>query len=128
MTRHRFEDGAAAVEFALVVPLLLFVLFAIIDLGWIFNQQLAVTAAAREGARYYAVNYDEAGAKATAEARAANLVSGPVSFAYESVCTGGQDEDLTMVVSTPMTDLTGWVVALSGGATLDGKGTMRCNG
>ena len=38
-------------------------------------------------------------------------MSGPVTITYDvDVCTGAQDDDLTMVVRTPMTDLTGWVV------------------
>ena len=62
--------GAAAVEFALVFPLLLIMLFAIIDFGWIFNQQLTLTEAAREGARYNAIHSIEAGAQTDGEARA----------------------------------------------------------
>ncbi len=39
-----------------MLPLLLIMLFAIIDFGWVLNQQMSVTAAAREGARYYAIH------------------------------------------------------------------------
>ena len=45
------DRGAAAVEFALVVPVLLIVVFGIIDFGRMLNAQLQVTEAAREGAR-----------------------------------------------------------------------------
>lgn len=50
MKRNR-DRGAAAVEFALVVPVLLFVVFGIIDFGRMLNAQLQVSEAAREGAR-----------------------------------------------------------------------------
>lgn len=50
--RHR---GAAAVEFALVVPLLLLLVFGCIDWGWFFFLDQVVTNAAREGARRGAV-------------------------------------------------------------------------
>jgi Flp pilus assembly protein TadG len=49
--RWRCDRGAAAVEFALVVPVLLIVVFGIIDFGRMLNAQLQVSEAAREGAR-----------------------------------------------------------------------------
>lgn len=48
----RSEHGAAAVEFALVVPLLLLLLFGMISTGFVFNDHLSVTNAVREGARF----------------------------------------------------------------------------
>jgi hypothetical protein len=48
--RHR-EEGAAAVEFALVVPILLLLVFGIIDYGLYFSDALAVRSGVREGAR-----------------------------------------------------------------------------
>ena len=43
--------GVAAVEFALILPLFIFLLLAIVDYGWFFMIELATTNAAREGAR-----------------------------------------------------------------------------
>jgi Flp pilus assembly protein TadG len=40
------------VEFALVFPLLVFLIFAIFGAGMVLNQRLSVTQAGREGARY----------------------------------------------------------------------------
>lgn len=51
------EKGQAMVEFALILPLLLLILCAIIDFGWIFGNQLIATNAAREAARYTAIHY-----------------------------------------------------------------------
>jgi Flp pilus assembly protein TadG len=45
------EDGAELIEFALVMPLMLLVMFGIIDFGLLFQRYLVVTNAAREGAR-----------------------------------------------------------------------------
>jgi Flp pilus assembly protein TadG len=47
----RRERAAAAVEFALVLPILLLLLGGIIDYGRFFFTQLQLTNAAREGAR-----------------------------------------------------------------------------
>jgi Flp pilus assembly protein TadG len=55
MRRRRGERGAAAVEFAIVAPLLFLLVFAIIDFGFAFHGWDAVQNAAREGARVGAV-------------------------------------------------------------------------
>jgi hypothetical protein len=49
------EQGAAAVEMALVLPILLLVVFGIIDFGFAFNAQISLTQAAREGVRVGAI-------------------------------------------------------------------------
>lgn len=53
--RVKSDRGASALEFALVIPVLLLLLFGIIEFGVIFQNQLALTHAAREGARMAAV-------------------------------------------------------------------------
>ncbi len=45
------DDGAALIEFAIVLPLMLLVLFGTIDFGLLFQRYQVVTNAAREGAR-----------------------------------------------------------------------------
>lgn len=54
--RWRRDRGAAAVEAALVLPLLLLLVFGIIDFGRMLNAQIKVTEAAREGARASSLN------------------------------------------------------------------------
>ena len=54
--RARREDGAAAVEFALVVPLLLLLLFGIISYGYMLSFRQALSQSAAEGARAAAVS------------------------------------------------------------------------
>jgi Flp pilus assembly protein TadG len=51
MTDRRRERGAAAVEFALVLPLFMAFVFGILEGGRLMEAQNAVTAAARAGAR-----------------------------------------------------------------------------
>jgi len=46
------NKGQAVIELAITLPILLLVLCAIIDFGWIFTNKLFVTFSSREGARY----------------------------------------------------------------------------
>ena len=46
------EDGAAAVEFAILLPILIVILFGTIEFGLILYDQEVITNASREGARY----------------------------------------------------------------------------
>ena len=51
LRRRDDARGQSLVEFALVVPVFLLVLLAIVQFGFIFNAQVTITNAAREGAR-----------------------------------------------------------------------------
>jgi Flp pilus assembly protein TadG len=53
--RGRREDGQALVEFALVVPVLLMLVTAILQFGLLFNKYITLTDAARSGARALAL-------------------------------------------------------------------------
>ncbi|HYZ20453.1 MAG TPA: TadE/TadG family type IV pilus assembly protein [Gaiellaceae bacterium] len=57
----RNEDGAALVEFALVLPILVLLLFAMVDFGKAFNYWIDETHLANEGARFAAVNKNPGG-------------------------------------------------------------------
>ena len=48
------DEGAVAVEFAIVLPILMLILFGIIQFGIAFSEYEVYTGAAREGARYAA--------------------------------------------------------------------------
>jgi len=53
--KGHFERGAAAVEMALVMPILILMIMGIIDFGRIFNGEIQLSQAAREGARVAAL-------------------------------------------------------------------------
>jgi len=55
------EAGAALVEFALVLPLLLVLLFGMLDFGKAFNYWIDETHLANEGARWAVVNKNPGG-------------------------------------------------------------------
>lgn len=56
------EKGASAVEFAIILPILIILIFAIVQFGIAYNKYIAVTHAVREGARLAAVGlYEDPG-------------------------------------------------------------------
>lgn len=59
--RTRRERGAAAVEFALIAPLLLMLVFGIVDFGWMLMKANLVNNASRDAARVASLagTYDE---------------------------------------------------------------------
>ena len=106
--RHRFrdaEDGQALVEFALVLPLLALILFAIIQFGIAFNNYLALTDAVRAGAREAAVSRAAPDPAAEAEDAvrdaAANLNQGELSVTVTSTWVRG--EDVRVLATYPFT-------------------------
>ncbi len=54
----RDEKGQSLVEFAFVSLPLLLLLLGMIEFGWLFNGQITITSAAREGSRAVAVGED----------------------------------------------------------------------
>lgn len=89
------------VEFALVLPILLLLICGIIDLGWIFGNQLMASSACRDAARYTSIHYndssiddDRAIAAALISSRAPTLKSPAVSLT-KSV----SDSSITVSVS-----------------------------
>ncbi|MFC7486698.1 TadE/TadG family type IV pilus assembly protein [Knoellia pratensis] len=94
------------VEFALLLPLLLLVLFGLIDMGRMFLVQAMVTNGAREGARMAALGYSASEITARAEASMPNLngVSGGThtvvpTTACPSVLTATSERSVTVTVS-----------------------------
>ncbi len=71
MKRVRDDRGQAVVEFTLMLPFLLLMLFAIVELGFALYTQVTINNAASEGARYAAVanNYDAGCAAGSIQSR-----------------------------------------------------------
>ena len=87
------------VEFAIIAPLLLLLVFGIIEFGRAYNAQNSLTHAAREGAREYAITRDEDAGRATAKAAATSLDSSLITVTLtgcESSSDGGQPAAVTL--------------------------------
>jgi Flp pilus assembly protein TadG len=84
-TRHRIRDeqGQTMAEFALVLPIFITLLFAIIQFGIAFNNYVTLTDAARAGARKGAVSRNDSDPAATCQnyvkASAGDLTPGSIS-------------------------------------------------
>ena len=61
MSTLRREEGTALVEFALILPILALLLFAMLDFGKAFNYWIDETHLANEGARWAVVNRNPGG-------------------------------------------------------------------
>lgn len=57
----RDARGAVLVEFALILPLLVLIMLVIVDLGWVLRETQILENAAREGARFSAIDVNEVG-------------------------------------------------------------------
>lgn len=98
----------------MVLPVLAFLLFGIIQLGIVFNNYVTVTDAARAGARKAAVSRDVADPAGTTEAAvrasATNLDQGQLAVSVASTWQKG--DDVTITATYPyQVNLLGIVVA-----------------
>ncbi|MEN8114152.1 MAG: TadE/TadG family type IV pilus assembly protein [Actinomycetota bacterium] len=117
--RRRNERGAAAVEFAIVLPLLVLLVFGIMEAGWMFAQQVEIRNAAREGARVAVVG--ETGSATTVCERADLSGSGAeVEVVIDSV-----NESVIVTVSNAYESLTGALDSIFGDVTLSSEVEMR---
>ena len=88
----RREEGAAAVEFALIVGLLAILVFGLLEYGLAFWQVQNLRAAAREGARVAAVRGDNGDISAAMVASSAgSLGPGFAGFSASTVCNETSD-------------------------------------
>ena len=105
------EKGASLVEFAILAPFLILLLFGIIEFAWVFATNLDVKHGAREGARITAVNTPDTGnAGLAAEICSRMELVGSntaTSITWASDGTPAVGEGVTVTVSTPLSTLTG---------------------
>lgn len=104
--RHDRERGANLVEFALIAPLLLAILFGIIDFGWILSQHQDVRHGTREAARLAAVSTADGATMASSVCNAMQTSSGATITFGRGAATVGSTATVTVVA--PVGTLTGF--------------------
>jgi Flp pilus assembly protein TadG len=125
------DRGAAAVEFALLLPVLLLLVFGIIDFGRALNAQITLTQAAREGARLAAVGQPNVVGRTQAAATGLNPVVVTVTACPAGAGPGTDAAVKTSYVFSFVTPI-GAIAGLFGGAgfggpiTLTAEGVMPC--
>lgn len=128
MKRKDAERGAAAVEAAFILPVLLLLVMGIMEFGFLFNQQISATNAAREGARFAAIHYNDPGfgnGQAVAAARAAAPTLSEISTAVVvSSCSPGAT--VTVTVQPPIGWLIGFIPLTA--PQITGQAVMQCGG
>jgi Flp pilus assembly protein TadG len=95
----RDERGVAAVEFAIILPVLVMMLMGIIDWGFFFFFSESIVNAAREGARAGAVQEDSGDTESTAQSVAEAYLAGA------SIAVGTGANQATATASLAGSDL-----------------------
>ncbi|GAB2710630.1 TadE/TadG family type IV pilus assembly protein [Arthrobacter bambusae] len=120
------ERGAVAVEFALVAPILVSLIIAVVEFSNAYNIQVSVTQASREAARTMAITNDSSKATAAGKAGAPSLDTSKLSFSYSGACgAGSPPPTITVTTTYSGKSLTGF---FGSNVTVTGKGAMQCNG
>jgi Flp pilus assembly protein TadG len=110
------ERGQTMTEFAFVLPILLVLLFGIIQFGIIFNNYVTLTDAARAASRKGAVSRNSANPENDCEtigyAAGTNLKNPGTDFVLKCDSTWDPGSDVTVTATYPYhISLLGWVVA-----------------
>ena len=123
----RSDRGAAAVEFALVLPLLLLLLGGIIDFGFAFNTQISLTHAAREGVRVEALGTGDAVEVALAAFTAPAATD--AAAVIDRACEPNSDGSARVVVTAnSRIFFVGILPFVDNQLPLEGQAVMRCGG
>ena len=139
--RMRGDCGSAAVEFAIVIPVLLLLVLGTVEFGRVFWFQNSLTNAARVGARTMAIEASAANPNAVSDAKAqtvgAATVAPALTTAQVTVSTSqgtsncvlpanGAAVYVTVTIAYPITQLTGFLPVYP--SALAAKASVRCDG
>lgn len=123
-SRARSERGSAVVEFALLLPILLLLLLALVQIGVLARDRLLLSQAARAGAREAAITPDEPAVHDAAVRAAPGLDPARLGLEVEWAGERGSPVTVRAVYEVPVAAaLTGWL--LPDTVTLNAEATTR---
>lgn len=139
--RLRGDRGSAAVEFAIVIPVLLLLVLGTVEFGRVLFLQNSITNAARVGARTMAIEASAANPNAVSDAKtqtvsaaavAPALTTGQVAVSTSNgtsncvVPANGTAVYVTVTIAYPVTQITGFLPVFP--TALSAKASVRCDG
>lgn len=131
MQGKKKDRGAAAVEFALILPILITLLLGVMEFGYAMFVQATVAGAAREGARNLAIyqNTSSAVQAAVAAGQPAGVASSEVTPNASGCATGSASPGpVTVTIRHTYSGLGGLSWFKLPDLTITGEGVMRCGG
>ena len=118
------ERGTAAVEFALVLPLLLVITLALVQVGLLVRDRLLVESSARAGAREASLSADAGAIRTAAAAAAPGLDAGAMTVAVARSGSRGDPVTVTVIYAAAVrVPLVGWL--FGSGVSMQAKATDR---
>jgi Flp pilus assembly protein TadG len=122
--RRDGEHGSAAVEFALLLPIVFLVLLAVVQVGVLASDQLVITQAARAGARAASVEAGDDAAREAAVGAAAGLDPARLTVTVSRSGTQGDPVTVAVAYEAPVAGLiSGWLLPPE--VKLQASSTMR---
>lgn len=123
--RPQQQKGSAAVEFAIVLPLLMMVVLGIMDFGTAFFNEASAAGAAREGVRVYAISSSSSATTLASGLMSTAGVPSPIASVSPSPSCSAS-ATAAMKVTWSQRSLTGFFPMLN--VTRTYTAVMRCGG
>lgn len=121
----RTQKGQSLVEFALILPLLLLILFGIMDFGRLFHVYLTIDHAGREAARSASIGQNDTVVKKTAVDDAVDIGLTVDKVVINPSGSRSSGNDVTITITYPITFLTPIVGSIVGPITIKDTTIMR---
>jgi Flp pilus assembly protein TadG len=130
------EKGQSIVELALILPILIVLLGAIIDFGWLYSCKISATNAVREAARYSSIHIYDSYADDDRAIAQSIVLNGAVQLPEDTTTvtlncldsdSDGADDSVRVTVTSPIRLLTGISSTIMGKSeiTISAESIMR---
>lgn len=123
MSKASSERGSASIEFALVLPILLILTLAMVQVGLLVRDDLVLTNAARAAAREAAVTSDDDRVRSAMEDAAASLRAEDIELSIERSERGHPATVRLRYPDRIVVPFVGWLFPST--VTLQGEASMR---